>query len=120
MSSPVIEKNRFLEVNSKRKLFQNLSNDFIRLSPKMEIDIIKYLKDNLKNFDLVIINDFGHGLLTTNIRNIIQKKSKFLALNCQTNSSNVGYNFITKYKIADYITIDEPEATLSSQKDLQK
>ena len=46
MSSPVIEKNRFLEVNSKRKLFQNLSNDFIRLSPKMEIDIIKYLKDN--------------------------------------------------------------------------
>lgn len=119
-SSAVIEKNRFLEVGSKRKLFQNLSNDFIRLSPKIETDIIKYLNNNLKNFDLVIVNDFGHGLLTANIRNLIQKKSKFLALNCQTNSSNLGYNFITKYKIADYITIDEPEARLSSQKRFAK
>ena len=115
-SSLVIEKNRFLEVSSKRKLFQNLTNDFIRLSPKIESEISKYLKFNLKNFDLVIVNDFGHGLLTANIRKILQKESKFLALNCQTNSSNVGYNFITKYKKADYVTIDEPEARLSSQK----
>ena len=36
--------------------------------------------------------------------------------NCQTNSSNNGYNFITKYKRANFITLDEPEARLSTQK----
>ena len=39
-----------------------------------------------------------------------------MALNCQTNSSNNGYNFITKYKRANFITLDEPEARLSTQK----
>ena len=111
-----IEKNRFLEKNSNRKLFQNLTNDFLRLTTNAEKKILNYLTKNIKKFDLVIINDFGHGLLTEKIRNFVQKKSKFLALNCQTNSSNVGYNFITKYTQADYVTIDEPEARLSTQK----
>ena len=115
-SFPTIEKNRFLEKYSKRKLFQNLTNDFIRINPTIEKKIIKYLSSNIKKFDIVIANDFGHGLFTPNIRKFIQEKSKFLALNCQTNSSNVGYNFITKYKNADYLTIDEPEARLSTQK----
>jgi len=115
-TSPTIEKNRFLENSSKRKLFQNLSNDFIRIDSKVEKKIINYLTKNIKKFDIVMINDFGHGLLTKNIRTFIQQKSKFLTLNCQTNSSNVGYNFISKYFKADYVTIDEPEARLSTQK----
>lgn len=111
-----IEKNRFLETSSKRKLFQNLSNDFIRIDKKLESKILSYLNKNIRKYDLVLVNDFGHGLLTEKIRNFIQKKSNYLALNCQTNSSNVGYNFISKYKFADHVTIDEPEARLSTQK----
>jgi len=114
--SATIEKNRFLETSSKRKLFQNLSNDFIRINKKLEVKILSYLSKNIRKYDLVLVNDFGHGLLTEKIRNLIQKKSNYLALNCQTNSSNVGYNFISKYKFADHVTIDEPEARLSTQK----
>ena len=113
---PTIEKNRFLETSTKRKLFQNLTNDFIRVDKKLESKILNYLNINITKYDLVLVNDFGHGLLTEKIRNLIQKKSNYLALNCQTNSSNVGYNFISKYKFADHVTIDEPEARLSTQK----
>ena len=80
-------------------MFQNLTNDFIRIDANLEKKILKYLENNLKKYDLVIVNDFGHGLLTKKIRNL-QKFSKYLALNCQTNSSNNGYNFITKYQRA--------------------
>ena len=114
--SATIEKNRYLEISSKRKLFQNLTNDFIRIDKKLENKILSYLNKNIKKYDLVLVNDFGHGLLTEKIRNLIQKKSNYFALNCQTNSSNVGYNFISKYKFADHVTIDEPEARLSTQK----
>ena len=111
-----IEKNRFLETASKRKLFQNLTNDFIRVNSNLEKKLLNFLDKNIKSFDLVLINDFGHGLLTKKIRKLIEKKSNYLALNCQTNSSNNGYNFITKYKRANFITLDEPEARLSTQK----
>ena len=36
----------------------------------------------------------------------------FKSINVQTNSSNYGYNLITKYKKVDYISIDLPEAQL--------
>ena len=39
----------------------------------------------------------------------MRKKSKFLAINCQTNSANLGFNLITKYPKSDFICIDEPE-----------
>lgn len=63
--------------------------------------------------DVAVITDFGHGALDA-------KKAahyagfKFVAVNAQTNSANIGYNLITKYPRADYIVIDEPEARLAA------
>ena len=45
---------------------------------------------------------------------ILKSKSKFLSINCQTNSANHGFNFITKYKKSDYVCIDEPELRLAT------
>jgi sugar/nucleoside kinase (ribokinase family) len=43
------------------------------------------------------------------------ESEQFLAVNAQTNSANIGFNLITKYRKADYIVIDEPEARLAAQ-----
>jgi sugar/nucleoside kinase (ribokinase family) len=61
------------------------------------------------DYDITIIADFGHGDIPN-----AYPGGKFLAVNAQTNSSNIGYNLITKYKRADYIVIDEPEARLAA------
>ena len=53
--------------------------------------------------------------MTNKTINYIQKKSKFLAVNAQSNSANQGYNLITKYKKADYVCIDYPEAKLAAK-----
>ena len=75
--------------------------------------IISPINKNLPLVDLIIITDFGHGLLNEKIIEIISKSKTFLAINAQTNSANRGYNLITKYKSADYICIDEPEFRLA-------
>jgi sugar/nucleoside kinase (ribokinase family) len=62
---------------------------------------------------MVVVTDFGHGLLTPKIVKIICEKAKFLAVNVQTNSANIGFNLITKFSRADYICIDEPEIRLA-------
>ena len=71
----------------------------------------------IKDYDLVIVMDFGHGLMQEDIRELVQKKSAFLALNCQTNSYNYGFNIIDKqYRRVDSFSLDETELTLACGK----
>lgn len=64
-------------------------------------------------YDCVAVTDFGHGCVNSAL---VERLSKlpFLAVAAQTNSSNIGFNLITKYPRADYIVIDEPEARLAA------
>ena len=87
-------------------------NDNIKLINK---NIYKFLKKNIKNYDMVITTDFGHKLIDNNIVKILQEKSKYLCVNCQSNSANQGFNLITKYKKINYGSIDLYEAKLASK-----
>jgi rfaE bifunctional protein nucleotidyltransferase chain/domain len=73
-----------------------------------------WVEANIANYDAVIVNDFGHGMIDEGLVDIVCRKSRFLAVNAQTNSANRGYNLITKYPRADFICIDEPEARLAA------
>ncbi len=106
-------KSRFLDLKNK-KLFQSNIVNFKYIDQHLEEKIIKFLKKNIKSFDIVLVNDFGHGLLSKNLRNFLEKNSKILCLNVQTNSSNFGFNYFNKYKRCDYLTLDEPEARLGT------
>ena len=94
-----ITKKRYVN-SSYRKLFE----EYVLEGEKYYNDkkILSSLK-NIKKFDLVIISDFGHGLMTNKLINFVSKNAKFLCVNAQTNSENRGYNFITKYKKSNYV-----------------
>jgi rfaE bifunctional protein nucleotidyltransferase chain/domain len=104
-----IIKTRYLDANNK-KLFQSNIVDFEYIEENLEKKILNFLSKNIKSYDIVLINDFGHGLMTSNLRNFLQKNSKNLCLNVQTNSANFGFNYFSKYNKCDYLTLDEPEA----------
>lgn len=80
---------------------------------ELESEICDYLDNSLKEFDMVVVADFGHGLITPKIVRTLCEKARFLAVNVQTNSANLGFNLITKFHKADYICIDEPELRLA-------
>ena len=112
-NTTTVTKKRFVDVGYNRKMHEvyYMKDEF--LDKKTEKKIINFLEKKCSTFDCVILLDYGHGLITNKIGKIVQKKSKFLSINCQTNSANLGYNFITKYKKANYICIDEPEIRLA-------
>jgi rfaE bifunctional protein nucleotidyltransferase chain/domain len=114
-SSMNIEKNRFIDKNDNHKQFQTINLDRIELSDKTENNIINYLKKNKNKIDHIIVHDFGHGMLKSKIIKYLQTQSKKLSVNVQTNSSNVGFNYLTKYSKLNYFSIDEPEARLALQ-----
>jgi rfaE bifunctional protein nucleotidyltransferase chain/domain len=109
-----VVKRRFVEPNFLTKLFEVCyleSTD--QLPQAIEQEICDYLTSSLREFDLVVVTDFGHGLMTPRIIKTLCDKANFLAVGVQTNSANLGFNVVTKFPRADYICIDEPEIRLA-------
>jgi bifunctional ADP-heptose synthase (sugar kinase/adenylyltransferase) len=71
------------------------------------------IETQISEYDLVIVTDFGHGCLTRKLIAKISDEAKYLAVNAQTNSTNYGFNMITRYPRADFVVIDELEARLA-------
>jgi len=85
------------------------------IDKQIEAKIAQFLQKKVKNYDLVIVSDFGHGLLTKRLIKFICSKAKYLALNVQTNSANIGFNLVTKYPHADCVCVDELELRFAAQ-----
>ena len=109
--SPLV-KTRFVDRDSGLPLFESKILDL----PDVKRDL-----PDFSRYDLVLIADFGHGLLDARaINQAIANRSKgFVAAMAQVNSSNYGYNLPVKYVGADYYSLNRTEAELSlHEKDL--
>ena len=83
------------------------------LTPDVQNEVDRAIADMASSYDVVIAADFGHGLIAHSSIDALTTNSRFLAVNTQSNSANLGYNLITKYRRADYVCIDAPEARLA-------
>ena len=110
---PTTRKARYIDKSYLRKLFEVYYMDDSPLAAAQERELDRIIVDRADEFDLVVVTDFGHGLLTRSVIDTLQKHARFLAVNAQSNSANMGYNLITRYARADYICIDAPEARLA-------
>lgn len=113
--APTIIKRRFIDHAFLAKLFEICIIDD-RPSPKLEREIKKRLTDlffTAKNYDLVLILDYGHSLFTPALRKFLCSTPQFLAVNAQTNTANLGFNPITKYRNANYFCLDDKELRLA-------
>jgi len=113
-----IVKRRYVDAFTKQKLFQIAYLTREVLDKKIEKKILAFLKDNIASFDAVIVNDFGHGLMSEPMIRLICRQAKYLALNVQANSANYGFNIVTKYPRADFVCIDEQEIRLATHEKL--
>lgn len=115
---PTIVKHRYLTRNAKREEYRKVLA-VNNIPEKMEYEkeirnkFLEKLQKELDDCDVVFLCDFGHGLIDADMIALIQKKAKYLVLNCQTNSSNHGLNIITKYTRADVFVVDQQELKLA-------
>jgi sugar/nucleoside kinase (ribokinase family) len=77
-------------------------------------EIATSIEYDIRSYDCVIVTDFGHGTMTKELIERVSKESRFLAVNAQTNTTNYGFNLITKYRRADLVVVDELEARLAA------
>ena len=111
---PTTVKRRFLEIYPLQKLFEvYVMND--EIDPNSSKALYARLEAVLPSYDVVIVTDYGHGVVTPEIVSLLCGKSKFLAVNTQTNAANQGFNTVSKYPRADYICISEKELRLDAR-----
>jgi len=109
-----VVKRRFVSKVVNTKLFEICYLKREDIPKSVEEKILDRLDKTIKDYDLVVVNDFGHGLLTKNIVKLICEKANYLALNVQTNSANIGFNMVTKYPRANFVCIDDLELRLAT------
>lgn len=109
-----IVKRRFIDRYTNQKLFQVSEIWNTMVPPSTEKSVSRCLARQIPTYDCVLVNDFGHGFLTPKLIRLITKKSPVLCLNVQANSANYGFNIVTKYPRADFVTTDIHEIRLAT------
>jgi len=111
-NAPTLVKRRFVDGYSMNKLFEIYVMDDSFLDEKQDMELCALFREKLPNYDLVVVSDFGHGAISRYMIDILARNAPFLAVNTQSNAGNRGFNTITKYPKADYVSLAEHEIRL--------
>lgn len=108
-NSPTILKSRFLDAYTNMKMLGVYDINDSLVDKNEEANLFSKLEKCIRDYDVVIIVDYGHGLITPKIIQLLTEKSRFLVVNTQVNAANIGFHTISKYEQAHYVCIHEGE-----------
>jgi rfaE bifunctional protein nucleotidyltransferase chain/domain len=111
-NTPTIVKRRFLESYPLQKLFEVYIMSEYECWTAKSADVWRALAEILPEFDLVVVADYGHGMITPEVAALLSREAKFLAVNTQVNAGNQGFNTVSKYSRANFICLSERELRL--------
>jgi rfaE bifunctional protein kinase chain/domain/rfaE bifunctional protein nucleotidyltransferase chain/domain len=112
---PTIVKTRFLESYPFQKLFEVYVMGNTEQQSVQTAAVGQKLSEILPNYDAVIVADYGHGMISPEVADVLSGAAKFLAINTQVNAGNHGFNTVSKYQRADYVSVSERELRLEAR-----
>jgi rfaE bifunctional protein nucleotidyltransferase chain/domain len=113
--APTIHKRRFVDTHTTARMFELYIMEDTPLNPNDETLLAEALDDTIGEYDIVIVADYGHEMLTPATIVSLCRNARFLAVNTQVNAGNRGFNTISKYPRADYVCLAWPEAALETR-----
>jgi rfaE bifunctional protein nucleotidyltransferase chain/domain len=114
-NSPTIVKKRYVEPYLSQKLFEVYQMNDEALDARADAELCDTLRGLLPSYDVVIVADYGHGMLGPNAIRTLCEHSRFLAVNTQSNAGNHGFNMVSKYPRADYVCLAQREFQLETR-----
>ncbi len=106
-------KRRFVDADL-NKLFEVYFSSEDLMPADVDRAICDWLEAHLADFDVVVVPDFGNGLISPSMVEVLCRKAPFLAVNTQLNSGNRGHHVISRYPRVDFASINEPELRLAA------
>lgn len=114
-NSPTIVKTRYVENYLSQKLFEvyHMNDDLLGEAEEAELSAV--LEELVPQHDVVLVADYGHGILSPRVIEQLCRSAKFLVVNTQSNAGNNGFNLISKYPRADYVSLAHREFALETR-----
>ncbi len=113
--APTIVKRRFVETYPLQKLFEVYHMQEGTGTNGYHRELCTRLAAAVREADVVVVNDYGHGLLNPEAIELLCREARFLAVNTQVNAANHGFNTVSKYPRADYVAVSEAELRLDAR-----
>jgi len=116
-NSPTILKRRFVDRSPfhVQKLFELYVMDNGESKPSESHALYEKLQELIPHYDVVLVTDYGHGMISPQVVDLLCREARFLALNTQMNAGNLGFNTVSKYSRADFLCVSENELRLDAR-----
>ena len=111
--APTVRKLRYVDSYSLAKLLEIYHMSDQPLPEAASRDMLDRLSAIIDDYDLVLVADYGHGLITEEMVELLARKARYLAVNTQANAGNRGFHTILRYPRADFISLARHEINLA-------
>ena len=109
---PTIRKERLIDARTGTRVLELYDMNDEPLPAAAEQEFIEQLGQAAAEADVMIVADYGHGLISDEAVEALANLPVFLAVNAQSNAGNRGFNSISRYSRADFFTLNGAEARL--------
>jgi rfaE bifunctional protein kinase chain/domain/rfaE bifunctional protein nucleotidyltransferase chain/domain len=109
---PTITKRRYVDSLTESRVFETYAMYDEPTPQDDEQRLRERLQDLLLDTDLVVVADYGHGLLSDIVIADLSKSEALIAVNTQSNAGNRGYNTISRYPRVDFVCLNGNEMGL--------
>ncbi len=113
--APTIHKRRYIDNHTGGKVFELYTMEDTSLDEETEKQLLNTIGSIVKDYDMVVVADYGHGMVSSKVIELLAKEANFLAVNTQANAGNRGFNTISKYPRADYVCLNGGEVELDAR-----
>ena len=114
--APTIVKRRFVDQATGAKVFETYEMSDEPATEDMDDDFWTLLDGVMDEFDLILVADYGHGLLSQRVLEKLSSAKGTVAANTQSNAGNRGFNSISRYPRVDILCLNGSELQLELKK----
>jgi len=107
-----IVKTRYLDEHTGTKVFETYAMTDEPISDAEDQEFADLLKLHMADVDLVLVADYGHGLMTPRVLDVLAKAPGKVAVNTQSNAGNRGFNSVSRYPRVDLVSLNGGEIGL--------
>lgn len=107
-----IVKTRYLDQHTGAKVFETYDMTDQPAEGREDKSFADLLSAEIHSADVVLVADYGHGLMTETVLDSLVKAPGLVAVNTQSNAGNRGYNSISRYPRVDIVSLNGGEISL--------
>lgn len=111
-TDPTIVKTRYVDELTKSKVFETYQIGETVATQDDDEQLSVALRSIVDSVDLILVADYGHGLISKQHLKIFSKASAPKAVNTQSNAGNRGFNSISRYGSVDFVCLNGSEVGL--------